>query len=132
MLKSVNFTAVTGRIGRKPELRELDSSGAVEVSMRVVTVHRYKKGTEWKEEAQSNWVEVVGDRRDIGWVADLQEGDVVTVTGRLKRRKYEKPGEKYDVYVIHCDSESHSVVCQRPRRPTPRAESSDDMDPIPS
>jgi len=97
MSRSVNRILLLGRLGKDAECKFLQSGTAV-ISFSMATSHRYKDGSEWKE--QTSWHNIIkygGEK-----VAEhLTKGREVFVEGRLQTRSYESQGhKKYVTEVI--------------------------------
>ena len=90
---SINSVAISGNLGRDPELRAT-KSGMQVLSFSVCANSRVKRGDSWED--KPNWVEVSIFGRSAEAVAKyLAKGTHVTLHGRLSQSTWEtKDGQK--------------------------------------
>lgn len=93
MSSGINTVAISGNLGRDPELRA--TQGGTQVLRFAVCVNeRRKVGDEWKD--VPNWVDVtVFGKRAEALSRYLGKGTHVTVQGSLRQSKWEKDGQKH-------------------------------------
>lgn len=88
----MNSVALSGNIGRDPEIRATQS-GTVILNFSLAVSERIKKGDEWTD--YTNWVDIVvfGRRADsLGKI--LSKGMKVAVAGHLRYSTWERDGQK--------------------------------------
>lgn len=90
---SINSVAISGNLGRDPELRAT-KSGMQVLSFSVCVNTRVKRGDSWED--KPNWVEVsIFGRRAEAVAKYLAKGTHVTLHGRLSQSTWEtKDGQK--------------------------------------
>lgn len=90
---SINSVAISGNLGRDPELRAT-KSGMQVLSFSVCANSRVKRGDSWED--KPNWVEVsIFGRRAEAVAKYLAKGTHVTLHGRLSQSTLEtKDGQK--------------------------------------
>lgn len=89
---SINRVAISGNLGRDPELRAT-ASGTQVCRLAVCVNTRQKVNGEWKDKA--NWVDAIffGNRAE-SIAKYLAKGSHVTIAGRLSQNTWEKDGQK--------------------------------------
>ena len=115
-MSAVNKHIISGRVGRKPELRYTPNSTAVS-SFSVARQPRHlNKATNQWEDGEVTWYDVtVFNRLAENVVASLDSGIEVTVIGDLKKRSYvAKDGTNKDAWELVADdvtiSLDHQIV----------------------
>jgi len=99
----VNVVAISGFLGRDPELRQTQGGMAV-MSMTVAVGERRKNGQTGEWEDYTNWVDVtVFGKRAEALSKFLAKGMKVAVTGRLHYRSWEKDGQKRSKLEVVAD-----------------------------
>ena len=90
---SINSVAISGNLGRDPELRAT-KSGMQVLSFSVCVNTRVKRGDSWED--KPNWVEVsIFGKRAEAVAKYLAKGTHVTLHGRLSQSTWEtKDGQK--------------------------------------
>ena len=90
---SINSVAISGNLGRDPELRAT-KSGMQVLSFSVCVNTQVKRGDSWED--KPNWVEVsIFGRRAEAVAKYLAKGTHVTLHGRLSQSTWEtKDGQK--------------------------------------
>lgn len=89
---SINAVALSGNVGRAPELRQTPS-GAYILTFSLAVNERIRKGDEWTDHA--NWVDcVVFGKRAEGLSKVLEKGMKVCLSGRLRYSSWEKDGSR--------------------------------------
>lgn len=78
-----NIVLLTGRIGKDPETKTFDNG--VKVTFPLATEESYKADGEWKK--VTDWHNISMSRE-----TRLKKGDLVSVQGKLKTRKFSKNG----------------------------------------
>jgi len=96
MPKNVNSITLCGRLGADAEVKQWDDGCTIEWSMAVNDSK--KQGDEWVDEA--DWLNCRMNRKSDKVAQYLKKGMQVTVTGRMKAKKYEKDGEKRVFYFV--------------------------------
>lgn len=97
----MNSVAISGNIGKDPELRA-SASGTSILSFSVAVNERIKKGDEWTD--YTNWVDVVvfGKRAEsLGNI--LTKGMKVAVAGKLRYSQWERDGQKRSKLEVIAD-----------------------------
>lgn len=107
MSSGINTVAISGNLGRDPELR------ATQVLRFSVCVNeRRKVGDEWQD--VPNWVDVtVFGKRAEALNRYLSKGTHVCVQGRLRQSKWEKDGQKHSRLEVIADNVTFSGGAKR-------------------
>ena len=101
IMSGVNKVILVGRLGKDPEVRNLDN-GATVANFTVATSESYKDKTTGEKKEITEWHNVVL-WRGLAEVAQkyLHKGDMVYVEGKLRTRSWEKEGvTRYTTEVI--------------------------------
>lgn len=110
----------TGNLTKDPDLR-FTASGVARTNLSIACNDARKTDSGW-EEGEPTYLEIVAWRNLAQNVVEtLNKGDTVTVTGRLRTRKYEKDGETRSVTEVDADSialdlKRHCATVQRVTR----------------
>jgi len=110
-MSAVNKHIISGRVGRKPELRYTPNATAVS-SFSVARQPRHlNKATNQWEDGEVTWYDVVVfNRLAENVVASLDAGIEVTVIGDLKKRSYvAKDGSNKDAWELAADDVTISL-----------------------
>jgi single-strand DNA-binding protein len=103
MAGSVNRVILVGRVGKDPEVRNLNSGGKV-VNLSVATSERWKDKDSGENKERTEWHRVVIWNERAAKFAEeyLQKGALVYIEGALETRKYtDQSGvEKYTTEVV--------------------------------
>jgi len=100
-MSGVNKVILVGRLGKDPEVRNLDN-GATVANFTVATSESYKDKTTGEKKEITEWHNVVL-WRGLAEIAQkyLHKGDMVYVEGKLRTRSWEKEGvTRYTTEVI--------------------------------
>lgn len=100
-MSGVNKVILVGRLGKEPEVRNLDS-GATVANFTIATSESYKDKTTGEKKEITEWHNVVL-WRGLAEIAQryLHKGDMVYVEGKLRTRSWEKDGvTRYTTEVI--------------------------------
>lgn len=100
-MSGVNKVILVGRLGRDPEVRNLDSGVSV-ANFTVATSESYRDKTTGEKKETTEWHNVVL-WRGLAEVAQkyLHKGDLVYIEGKLRTRSWEKEGvTRYTTEVI--------------------------------
>lgn len=91
-MSGVNKVILVGRLGKDPEVRNLDSGVAV-ANFTIATSESYKDKTTGERKEITEWHNIVL-WRGLAEVAQryLHKGDMVYVEGKLRSRSWEKEG----------------------------------------
>lgn len=86
-MTTVNTIILVGHLGRDPELKRATDKGSI-VELALATTHKSR------EEAETTWhnVTLFGQPADAA-MRLARKGDLVSVQGRQRHRKYEKDGQ---------------------------------------
>jgi single-strand DNA-binding protein len=98
---SVNVVALSGNIGRDPEIRASQSGTSI-LNFSLAVNERIKKGDDWSD--YTNWVDIVvfGKRADsLGNI--LSKGMKVSVSGHLRYSTWERSGQKRSKLEVIAD-----------------------------
>ena len=93
----MNSCALTGRLGKDPELK-YTATGLAKLTISIATVENRKTD----ENTQANWVNVEIWKGQAEYIAEnAQKGDLIIVRGRLKSDSWDKDGQtQYRTYVV--------------------------------
>lgn len=100
-MSGVNKVILVGRLGKEPEVRNLDN-GATVANFTVATSESYKDKTTGDKKEITEWHNIVL-WRGLAEVAQkyLHKGDMVYIEGKLRTRSWEKEGvTRYTTEVI--------------------------------
>jgi single-strand DNA-binding protein len=100
-MSGVNKVILVGRLGKEPEVRNLDN-GAVVANFSVATSEVYKDRTTGERKESTEWHNVVL-WRGLAEVAQkyLHKGDMVYIEGKLRTRSWEKDSvTRYTTEII--------------------------------
>ena len=100
-MSGVNKVILVGRLGKDPEVRNLDN-GATVANFTVATSESYKDKTTGEKKEITEWHNVVL-WRGLAEIAQkyLHKGDMVYIEGKLRTRSWEKEGvTRYTTEVI--------------------------------
>jgi len=100
-MSGVNKVILVGRLGKDPEVRNLDN-GATVANFTIATSESYKDRTTGEKKEITEWHNVVL-WRGLAEVAQkyLHKGDMVYIEGKLRTRSWEKEGvTRYTTEVI--------------------------------
>ena len=100
-MSGVNKVILVGRLGKDPEVRNLDS-GATVANFTIATSESYKDKTTGEKKEITEWHNVVL-WRGLAEIAQkyLHKGDLVYVEGKLRTRSWEKEGiTRYTTEVV--------------------------------
>ena len=100
-MSGVNKVILVGRLGKDPEVRNLDN-GATVANFTVATSESYKDRTTGEKKEITEWHNVVL-WRGLAEVAQryLHKGDMVYIEGKLRTRSWEKEGvTRYTTEII--------------------------------
>lgn len=113
---SINSVAISGNLGRDPELRAT-KSGMQVLSFSVCVNTRVRRGDSWED--KPNWVEVsIFGRRAEAVAKYLAKGTHVTLHGRLSQSTWEtKDGQKRSRLEVIADDIDFSGVARSDSAP---------------
>ena len=100
-MSGVNKVILVGRLGKDPEVRNLDSGVAV-ANFTMATSESYKDRTTGEKKEVTEWHNVVL-WRGLAEVAQryLHKGDMVYIEGKLRTRSWEKDGvTRYTTEIV--------------------------------
>jgi single-strand DNA-binding protein len=100
-MSGVNKVILVGRLGKDPEVRNLDN-GAVVANFTVATSESYKDKTTGEKKEITEWHNIVL-WRGLAEIAQkyLHKGDMVYIEGKLRTRSWEKEGvTRYTTEVV--------------------------------
>ncbi|RAW03233.1 single-stranded DNA-binding protein [Pseudochryseolinea flava] len=100
-MSGVNKVILVGRLGKDPEVRNLDN-GAVVANFSIATSESYKDRTTGEKKEITEWHNVVL-WRGLAEIAQkyLRKGDMVFIEGKLRTRSWEKDGvTRYTTEVV--------------------------------
>jgi single-strand DNA-binding protein len=100
-MSGVNKVILVGRLGKDPEVRNLDN-GAVVANFTIATSESYKDKTTGEKKEITEWHNVVL-WRGLAEIAQkyLHKGDMVYVEGKLRTRSWEKEGiTRYTTEIV--------------------------------
>ena len=111
MSSGINTVAISGNLGRDPELR-VTQTGTQVLRFSVCVNERRKVGDEWQD--VPNWVDVtVFGKRAEALNRYLSNGTHVCVQGRLRQSKWEKDGQKHSRLEVIADNVTFSGGAKR-------------------
>lgn len=94
---------ISGRLTAEPTLRFSQSGNAVASFTVAHTERKYDKSTnQWVDDGDTLFLDVTAfSGLGEGAAETLKKGDMVTVTGKLRQRNWEKDGQKrVNIYVL--------------------------------
>jgi single-strand DNA-binding protein len=100
-MSGVNKVILVGRLGKEPEVRNLDN-GAVVANFSIATSESYKDKTTGEKKEITEWHNIVL-WRGLAEIAQkyVHKGDLVYIEGKLRTRSWEKDGvTRYTTEVI--------------------------------
>lgn len=100
-MSGVNKVILVGRLGKDPEVRNLDN-GAVVANFSIATSESYKDRTTGEKKEITEWHNIVL-WRGLAEIAQkyLRKGDMVFIEGKLRTRSWEKDGvTRYTTEVV--------------------------------
>jgi single-strand DNA-binding protein len=100
-MSGVNKVILIGRLGKEPEVRNLDN-GAVVANFSIATSESYKDRTTGEKKEVTEWHNIVL-WRGLAEIAQkyLRKGDMVYIEGKLRTRSWEKDGvTRYTTEVV--------------------------------
>ena len=100
-MSGVNKVILVGRLGKDPEVRNLDN-GAVVANFSIATSESYKDRTTGERKEITEWHNIVL-WRGLAEVAQkyLHKGDMVYIEGKLRTRSWEKEGvTRYTTEIV--------------------------------
>jgi single-strand DNA-binding protein len=100
-MSGVNKVILVGRLGKDPEVRNLDN-GAVVANFTIATSESYKDKTTGEKKEITEWHNVVL-WRGLAEISQkyLHKGDMVYIEGKLRTRSWEKEGvTRYTTEVV--------------------------------
>ena len=100
-MSGVNKVILVGRLGKDPEVRNLDN-GATVANFTVATSESYKDKTTGEKKEITEWHNIVL-WRGLAEISQkyLHKGDMVYIEGKLRTRSWEKEGvTRYTTEVI--------------------------------
>jgi single-strand DNA-binding protein len=100
-MSGVNKVILIGRLGKDPEVRNLDN-GAVVANFSIATSESYKDRTTGEKKEITEWHNIVL-WRGLAEIAQkyLRKGDMVYIEGKLRTRSWEKDGvTRYTTEVV--------------------------------
>jgi len=100
-MSGVNKVILIGRLGKDPEVRNLDN-GAVVANFSIATSESYKDKTTGEKKEVTEWHNIVL-WRGLAEIAQkyLRKGDMVFIEGKLRTRSWEKDGvTRYTTEVV--------------------------------
>lgn len=100
-MSGVNKVILIGRLGKDPEVRNLDN-GAVVANFSIATSESYKDRTTGEKKEITEWHNIVL-WRGLAEIAQkfLRKGDMVYIEGKLRTRSWEKEGvTRYTTEVV--------------------------------
>ena len=100
-MSGVNKVILVGRLGKEPEVRNLEN-GAVVANFSIATSEVFKDKTTGERRETTEWHNIVL-WRGLAEIAQkyLHKGDMVYVEGKLKTRSWEKDGvTRYTTEII--------------------------------
>jgi single-strand DNA-binding protein len=99
----MSFTiAFKGRLGADPEIT-FGSNGTAVARMRVVTNARRLVDGDWQDTDTSWWTVTAFGRTAEAAADQLNKGDLILVTGKIKQRSWEKDGVKRETAEVTAD-----------------------------
>lgn len=100
-MSGVNKVILVGRLGKDPEVRNLDN-GATVANFTIATSESYKDRTTGEKKEITEWHNIVL-WRGLAEIAQkyLHKGDMIFIEGKLRTRSWEKEGvTRYTTEVV--------------------------------
>jgi single-strand DNA-binding protein len=100
-MSGVNKVILVGRLGKEPEVRNLDNGAAV-ANFTIATSESYKDKTTGEKKEVTEWHNIVL-WRGLAEIAQkyLHKGDLVYIEGKLRTRSWEKDGvTRYTTEIV--------------------------------
>lgn len=100
-MSGVNKVILVGRLGKEPEVRNLENGAAV-ANFTIATSESYKDKTTGEKKEVTEWHNIVL-WRGLAEIAQkyLHKGDLVYIEGKLRTRSWEKDGvTRYTTEVV--------------------------------
>ena len=100
-MSGVNKVILIGRLGKDPEVRNLDN-GAVVANFSIATSESYKDRTTGEKKEITEWHNIVL-WRGLAEIAQkfLRKGDMVYIEGKLRTRSWDKEGvTRYTTEIV--------------------------------
>jgi single-strand DNA-binding protein len=103
-MSGVNKVILIGRLGKDPEVRNLDN-GAVVANFSIATSESYKDRTTGEKKEITEWHNIVL-WRGLAEIAQkyLKKGDMVYIEGKIRTRSWEKEGVTRYITEIVADN----------------------------
>jgi single-strand DNA-binding protein len=100
-MSGVNKVILVGRLGKEPEVRNLDN-GAMVASFSMATSESYKDKTTGEKKEITEWHNIVAWRGLAEIIQKyVHKGDMVYIEGKLRTRMWEKDGiKRYTTEVV--------------------------------
>ena len=89
MGRNVNTITICGSLGADAEVKQWDDGCTIE--WRMAVNDSVKRNGNWEDEA--DWFQCRMNRKTAGVADYLRKGTKITVSGRMKTKKYEKDGQ---------------------------------------
>lgn len=111
-MSGVNKVILVGRLGKDPEVRNLDSGVAV-ANFTLATSESYKDKTTGEKKEVTEWHNIVL-WRGLAEIAQryLHKGDMVYVEGKLRSRSWEKEGVTR--YITEVVADNMTMLSTKP------------------
>jgi len=100
-MSGVNKVILIGRLGKDPEVRNLDN-GAVVANFSIATSESYKDRTTGEKKEITEWHNIVL-WRGLAEIAQkyVRKGDMIYIEGKLRTRSWEKDGvTRYTTEIV--------------------------------
>jgi single-strand DNA-binding protein len=100
-MSGVNKVILVGRLGKEPEVRNLENGAAV-ANFTIATSESYKDKTTGEKKEVTEWHNIVL-WRGLAEIAQkyLHKGDLIYVEGKLRTRSWEKDGvTRYTTEIV--------------------------------
>ena len=100
-MSGVNKVILVGRLGKEPEVRNLDN-GTVVANFSIATSESYKDRTTGEKKEVTEWHNIVL-WRGLAEIAQkyVHKGDLIYIEGKLRTRSWEKDGvTRYTTEVV--------------------------------
>jgi single-strand DNA-binding protein len=100
-MSGVNKVILVGRLGKEPEVRNLDN-GAIVANFSIATSESYKDKTTGEKKEVTEWHNIVL-WRGLAEIAQkyVHKGDLVYIEGKLRTRSWEKDGvTRYTTEIV--------------------------------
>lgn len=111
-MSGVNKVILVGRLGKDPEVRNLDSGVAV-ANFTLATSESYKDKTTGEKKEVTEWHNIVL-WRGLAEIAQryLHKGDLVYIEGKLRSRSWEKEGVTR--YITEVVADNMTMLSTKP------------------